>query len=208
MLCSWGDNVACFPEPRASASRWEGSFDLILPHPRQKESAAPGNTAWGLPWKLCLCKMNRLAGVNGPINILRGKINLWNIYFPCNLFMSLCQIYSCSPALSLLPPSLGSRASKYHFWVVHSGHRWQKCGHTCLPPASWASDVVQGLRWPRTQETWPPAPHLHMYDIGTVVWSPCPSCSPFTKSKVMEYSSGLVFENELGCVCEQSEKCC
>ena len=118
--------------------------------------------------------------------------------------MSLCQIYSCSPALSLLPPSLGSRASKYHFWVVHSGRRWQKCGHTCLPPASWASDVVQGLRWPRTQETWPPAPHLHMYDIGTVVWSPCPSCSPFTKSKVMEYSSGLVFENELGCVCESA----
>ena len=144
--------------------------------------------------------MNRLAGANGPINILRGKINLWNIYFPCSLFMSLCQIYSCSLALSLLPPSLGSRASKYHFWVVHRGCRWQKCGHTCLLSASWASGVIQGLRWPKTQETWPPAPHLHMYDVGPVVWSPCPSCSPFTKSKVMTYSSGLVFENELVCV--------
>ena len=79
--------------------------------------------------------MNRLAGENRLINILRGKINSLKIYFPCSLFMSLPQIYSYSPALSLLPPSLGSRASKYRFWVVHSGYRvaevWARLPASC-----------------------------------------------------------------------------
>lgn len=71
--------------------------------------------------------------------------------------MSLPQIYSYSPALSLLPPSLGSRASKYHFWVVHSGYRvaevWARL------PASCQLGVRHGAESAVAQDPRPGFPH-------------------------------------------------